>query len=143
MSKTQKAGEDELLKLFKKYDKDNSGTLSRSELEALLKEGNRNVTASQIDEVFKFFDEGGDQKITYEEFKEGLIKIARFIQEFKEFFNKYDADKSGFLDKNELKKILCESGHNFSDADREEILKRADTNKDNKISFEEFISAFT
>lgn len=65
------------------------------------------------------------------------------IQEFKEFFKKYDADNSGFLDKNELKKILTESGHKFTEAETDEILKRADANKDNKISFEEFISAFT
>lgn len=140
----QKSSDNELQKLFKEADTDGSGCLSKEELKKLLQKGNRNVTPSQIDEVFKFFDSDcGDKQISYDEFLNGLKKISEFIQGLKAFFKKYDTNNSGCLDKNELKKILCESGHKFTDAEVDEIMKRADPNGDNEISFDEFVAAFS
>ncbi|CAG5122507.1 unnamed protein product [Candidula unifasciata] len=140
----QKSSDDQLLKLFQEFDKDKSGCLSRDEVEQILKLGNKNIKQSHVDEVFKFFDtDGGDQKITFKEFKEGLQKIAAFIQGIKDLFKSYDKDKSGTLDKNEMKKVLDECGHKFTDAEVNEIFKQADRNNDGKICIDEFMNCLT
>lgn len=65
------------------------------------------------------------------------------VEEFRCLFEQCDADKSGHLDRNELKKVLSDSGHKFTEAEIDEILKQADPSGDKKISFDEFINAFT
>lgn len=59
-------------------------------------------------------------------------------------FEAVDADGSGFITANELKKLFKDSGHgnDVSDTDIDELIKACDTDKDNKISFEEFVKAF-
>ncbi|XP_059161696.1 neo-calmodulin-like isoform X2 [Physella acuta] len=130
--------------LFKKFDKDNSGTLDVHELRNLLRAGNSNMTDTQIADAFVYFDgPQGDRRITLDEFVKGLKKLEDFISKLAQLFKQYDSDNSGFLDKNELRKILEASGHKFTDPEVNEILKNADKSGDGKISFEEFMDACT
>jgi calmodulin len=131
-------------KKFKEADLDNNGTLDVFELRGLLRKGNSNMTDSQIADSFLLFDgPTGDRRITLDEFVKGLQKVEDFIKKLTAYFKQYDADNSGFLDKDELKKILGASGHKFTEAEINDILKKADKNGDNKISFPEFLEACT
>lgn len=65
------------------------------------------------------------------------------MQKVEELFKELDKSGDGFLDKNELKVLLDRSGRKFSDEDLQAILKEADKNGDNKISFKEFVDACT
>uniref|UniRef100_A0A0B6ZL79 EF-hand domain-containing protein n=1 Tax=Arion vulgaris TaxID=1028688 RepID=A0A0B6ZL79_9EUPU len=142
MSKKNSVAEWE--KLFKTFDKDNSGTLDVTELRNLLKKGNCNITDSQVADAFIFIDGAkGDRKITLEEFVRGLNSLEDFTRKLTALFKQYDSDKSGFLDKEELKKVLGASGHKFTDAEVNEILRNADKSGDGKISFKEFTDACT
>jgi Ca2+-binding EF-hand superfamily protein len=58
-------------------------------------------------------------------------------------FKELDKSGDGFLDKNELRTLLQKTGKKFTEAELNEILKEADTNNDNKISYAEFIAACT
>ncbi|KAH9524732.1 hypothetical protein Btru_027645 [Bulinus truncatus] len=128
--------------LFKAADKDKSGTLDVFELRDMLRRGNSNMTDSQIADAFVFFDgPKGDRKITLEEFVKGMNRLEDFLAKLAALFKKYDADNSGYLDKNELRKILEASGHKFTEQEINEILKNADKSGDGKISFEEFMDA--
>lgn len=58
-------------------------------------------------------------------------------------FNEADKDKSGFVERNELKQVFDEISTQFkapkaTDAEIDKQLKRLDTNKDGKISKTEF-----
>lgn len=53
-------------------------------------------------------------------------------------FNTFDKDHSGFIDFNEVVSVAKELGQQFTVADIKKIFKDIDTNKDEKISFEEF-----
>uniref|UniRef100_A0A0B6ZK59 EF-hand domain-containing protein n=1 Tax=Arion vulgaris TaxID=1028688 RepID=A0A0B6ZK59_9EUPU len=130
--------------LFTKHDKDKNGTLDKKEVRALLSENGSNLPESEFENFFQFFDgPKGDQKITKDEFLAGLKKIEEFIKELAAVFKQYDGDNSGFLDKTELTKILVDCGHNLKPAEVAEILKKADRSGDGKISFDEFVVAFT
>ncbi|KAK3771291.1 hypothetical protein RRG08_024370 [Elysia crispata] len=129
---------------FKLADKDGSGTLEINELRELLKEGNCNMPDSQIADVFVYFDgPKGDKRITMEEFNKGMRNLEMFIGKLRQLFDKFDTDKSGFLDKNELRKVMEFSGHKFTDSEINDILKGADSSGDGKISFDEFLQACT
>lgn len=59
-------------------------------------------------------------------------------------FDAADTDKSGFVERKELKEVMTQAFKQFgapsppSDADIDEELKKLDKNKDGKISKEEF-----
>lgn len=61
----------------------------------------------------------------------------------KQLFKELDTSGNGLLDRNELKCLLKKTGKNFTEAEVDEILKDADKNGDNQISYEEFINACT
>jgi Ca2+-binding EF-hand superfamily protein len=65
---------------------------------------------------------------------------AKILEEFK----KLDADNTGFLDRNEVKRSLKELYDaidlKLTDADVDNLIKRVDKNNDGKISIDEFIN---
>ncbi|RUS85783.1 hypothetical protein EGW08_006412 [Elysia chlorotica] len=129
---------------FRAADKDGSGSLDVHELRDMLRKANCNITDSQIADAFVYLDgPHGDRRITLEEFVKGMTQMEQFIKKLGELFNKFDADKSGFLDKEELRKVLESCGHKFTEAEINEILRSADKSGDGKISFEEFFNACT
>ncbi|XP_076464994.1 uncharacterized protein LOC143296891 [Babylonia areolata] len=128
--------------LFKEFDKNGDNYLSIQEFRDLLKQGGCHMSDAQVADTFVFFDgPQGDRRITFDEFTKGLDQILMFVAKVKELFHQLDADKSGFLDRNELKSLLAQSGKKFTEDDVTSILRDADKNNDNKISFDEFIDA--
>ena len=65
---------------------------------------------------------------------------AKLLDEFR----KLDADNSGFLDHQELKKCLnnlySSIDLKMTDADVDNLIKQVDKNGDGKVSFEEFVN---
>ncbi|GFO44021.1 calmodulin [Plakobranchus ocellatus] len=129
---------------FKAADKDGSGSLDIGELRDMLRKCNCNITDSQIAEAFVYLDgPQGDRRITLEEFTKGMQNLETFIAKLAELFKKFDADNSGYLEKNELRKVLECCGHKFTEDEINEILRTADKSGDGKISFQEFFDACT
>ncbi len=65
----------------------------------------------------------------------------------KECFDKYDEDKSGFIDLKELRKLMNDVSKEIgisppTDEDITTILKETDTNNDKTIQSDEFIELF-
>ena len=53
-------------------------------------------------------------------------------------FQTYDADKSGYVEKNEAQKVLREE-LSYNDDQIDTLFKTFDRNKDQKLSYEEFV----
>ncbi|XP_005806701.1 plastin-3-like [Xiphophorus maculatus] len=69
------------------------------------------------------------------------IKITQDeAEEMRAMFDSIDLDKNGFISDNELGELLTQSGHPQPGYMIREILQKLDRDKDNKISFEEFLS---
>jgi len=62
-------------------------------------------------------------------------------------FQNYDFDQSGFIEANELKVLMTDVAREINipdptDEDIDQVLTESDTNKDKKISKEEFLGLF-
>ena len=55
--------------------------------------------------------------------------------ELREAFNAFDADRSGSITQDELKKAMKNCGNNCSDKEIEDMIKKADKDGDGKVSF--------
>lgn len=64
-----------LLKSFRKFDTDHSGTLSRAEFDKALQLSEHHCPSS-IDHLFSFFDTDGSGAISYREFIQGLALLS-------------------------------------------------------------------
>lgn len=109
-------------KIWNEYDRDNSGTLERAEVEALMRDLSSTdgmvVESKAVERVLKLMDVNGDGLVQWEEF---LIffqgsKDSAFLQQFKgrsidqasmkKLWDKYDTDGSGSLDQTELMNFM-------------------------------------
>ncbi|XP_075258785.1 uncharacterized protein LOC142350728 [Convolutriloba macropyga] len=57
------------------------------------------------------------------------------------FFKAYDADNSGFITPDEIKKVLKDTGNPCPEEDVEEMMKEMDKDQNGRISYEEFYKA--
>ncbi|XP_059161703.1 uncharacterized protein LOC131944859 [Physella acuta] len=131
-------------KVFRSADVNGDGTLDFGELRLMLRREKSNLTDSQIMQVFKFFDgPNGDRKITLTEFISGMRKIEQFVESLKALFNKFDTDRSGYLERDEMRRLLNSCGQRYSTSDVDHVIRLADANGDGKISLEELIYACT
>mmetsp|Transcript_35649 Transcript_35649/g.93236 ORF Transcript_35649/g.93236 Transcript_35649/m.93236 type:complete len:106 (-) Transcript_35649:80-397(-) len=79
--------------------------------------------------------------ITYKRFMEKLLamKVLQDVQFIQELFDELDMDKSGYLDKEELRRLMHPSMLTVNNEDDvERLLESMDTNHDGVVSFEEF-----
>jgi Ca2+-binding EF-hand superfamily protein len=87
-----------LMNCFKRFDKDNSGTLSKKEFGDALKDLRFGLSEVELDLLFAEFDQDGSDKLTYKEFikkmrragavsrskdDEAVLKLFRAIQQSK------------------------------------------------------------
>lgn len=61
--------------------------------------------------------------------------------DIKECFDTFDADGSGAIDKDEIKKVCEALGVDASGAEIDELIKQADSDGDGKIQYKEFKKA--
>ena len=100
----------------------------------------------------KRIDVNGDQKISLQEWAvlyDEVIARMDLISQAKRAFAKLDADNSGFLEKEELSKVMtlwserCGKKVGIDPgAKLEELIAKVDTNGDGKLSLAEFVPLF-
>jgi len=61
-------------------------------------------------------------------------------QEMWDAFCKIDADKSGYIDRDELKQLMISLGQKMTEDQIDAMVEEVDTNGDGKISYSEFVS---
>lgn len=133
--------------LFKKYDTDENGHLSKKEALCLLKD-DLGMDNKQAEACYLLVDKDGGGSISFEEFfswfrdekglecvndKSRCYYISKAVDEFK----KYDKDGNGTIDKDELKLLLKAVNYRH---DSDAALRALDTSGDGKISFPEFLA---
>ena len=142
--------EDEVLEIkeaFDLFDTDHSGTIDTEELKQALSNLGIDAKNQTLQNMMTDIDTNQSGTIDFDEFiqmmtakmsdkdtPEDLRKV------FELFIGDDDADK---IELKHLKRVAKELGENMSDDELNEMIVRADTDKDGKVSFEEFYAIMT
>ena len=156
--------------LFDEADKDSSGALDVHELHILLGRLGIHIDPSTVlvyaQMLLKDFDANANDRLEWDEFQIFYVKALRteavrakyarritrsmereHMAESKKYFEKYDADRSGFIDLEELEALLRESlqldlepekFHHFV----QDVFTKADLDNSGTIDEEEFLNLY-
>eukprot|EP01100_Stratorugosa_tubuloviscum_P009764 TRINITY_DN410_c1_g1_i4.p1 TRINITY_DN410_c1_g1~~TRINITY_DN410_c1_g1_i4.p1 ORF type:complete len:159 (-),score=62.98 TRINITY_DN410_c1_g1_i4:88-528(-) len=132
-------------KIFTSIDNSGSGFIDKITLRKLFTFSGHNVSDEKTEEIYKALDKNSDGKIDVEEFikmdveLDGYEKVDK-LDSAKAFFELVDIDKDGFITIDEYTYFLTAMGENF--AEIRQSYNNADSSKDGKISFSEFVNHF-
>ena len=142
--------EDEVLEIkeaFDLFDTDHSGEIDVAELKQALMNLGIDTKNQTLQNMLADIDKNGNANIDFDEFidmmtakmsdkdtREDLEKV------FELFLGDDDTDK---IDIKHLKRVCKELNENMSDDELNEMIVRADTDRDGKVSFEEFYAIMT
>ena len=143
--------EDEVMEIkeaFDLFDSDKSGQIDTEELKAALKNLGIDAKNQTLSNMMADLDKDNSGQIDFGEFidmmtakmsdrdtKEDLEKVFRLFLG--------DDDKSDKILIKHLKRVSKELNENMSDEELQEMITRADLNKDQGVDFEEFYSIMT
>ena len=129
--------------VFKIIDENENGTIDLDELGKGLRCLGLNPTNSDLKDLLNEYDKNNDQVLNLDEFVELYVKYTQKFssveEELAEEFKKLDVNGDGYIDIEELKKVLSFGDDKLSDQEVEEVIKEFDTNGDGKITLQEFI----
>lgn len=133
-------------KLFNLIDKNSNGKITKLELQNGMNElsvCDEEESQKLVDEIFNLIDGDNNGYIEYEEFVRGCINKEKFITEdiIKFSFRFFDKDNNGEITFEEIKVTFAKSFKkdiNNWEGIIKNIIEEVDTNKDGKISYQEF-----
>lgn len=113
MAAPQPVDENFLQRVFQQVDKDRSNAINATELQACLSNGTwEPFNAETIKLMITMFDRSHKGQLNYEEFKQ----LWKYIEDWRHCFQSFDKDKSGFINKDELKMALSAFGYQLTDS---------------------------
>lgn len=131
-----------LYHVFSYIDKDLSGTISASEIEAVYKKFDIKLRDGEIEEIIDSLYFKEPAVVTYLEFIAATLdkEFYRNKQRIRELFNYIDVDLSGEIDYQDIQDCFKRFGRLLDDAKIRRMIDECDVNKDQKINFQEFYS---
>mmetsp|Transcript_12491 Transcript_12491/g.18675 ORF Transcript_12491/g.18675 Transcript_12491/m.18675 type:complete len:907 (-) Transcript_12491:83-2803(-) len=138
---------EDAMDMFREIDRDGSGFIDPQELKEIATRLGNPLDDKQLKELFRTIDTDKNGKISADEFvawinaEQSKNDVKRYLHATATvIFEEIDTDQSGFLDKAELKAVTVRLGEDFTDKEIKKIFKEMDTDKDGKISLQEFIA---
>ncbi|CAF0887003.1 unnamed protein product [Rotaria sordida] len=129
----------QLLDAFQLFDTNKDGAISFDELRAVCQKLQMPIDTMRLKYLFHNRD-----NISFDEF-------CRIVQDyrsnsndayFQETFNAFDKNSDGYITTKEIKQTMKELGEPITDKQAKAMLKSADSNRDGKLSKDEFRTLF-
>jgi calcium-dependent protein kinase len=146
----QHLGADEiqgLKELFNRFDVNGDGSITFEEFRQGLRasaNGGGALSDAEIENVMKEADMDGSGTIDYNEFLASTVNTRLLQREdlLRKMFLELDVDGNGTLSLEEIEMALCQTplGGGIDHAEVLELVKRADSNGDGVIDFDEFVA---
>ena len=131
---------------FSLVDKDGDGVINKEELGAVMRSLGQSIAEAELQDLINKVD-AVDNMVDLPGFLTimGSLKTKdnKMEEEFREVFNVFDMDGSGFISARELKQVMVDFGDNPTDGEVEKLMRHADTDRDGQVSFEEFVTMMT
>lgn len=135
--------EEEVEKVFNKFDTNGDGKISKTELGSILNGLGSATSADEVARIMSELDTDGDGFIDLNEFKAFHCRGGDNNKELKEAFDLYDKDKNGKISVNELHSVLKSLGEKCSLKDCRKMISSVDVDGDGCVNFEEFKKMMT
>jgi len=126
-----------LTQLFKEFDKNSDGFVTKDEFEEGLRRLQITPTPQEIDCMMSLADANCDKQINITEFRE-LVHGCSALSFLIEAYQQFDANGDGIVSIQDVKRVMKELGQKMSIADMQALFIAADKDKDGSICFEEF-----
>lgn len=119
------------------------GTIESSELSYVMSKLGEKPTDDELEDMIRAVDLNGDGEIDFEEF----ISLMRLRmderqrdpeEDLRDAFNMFDADRSGFIDRDEVRALMKKLAQTLTEDEIGAIMDEVDTDGDGEISFDEF-----
>ncbi|CAH8295385.1 unnamed protein product [Schistosoma turkestanicum] len=127
-----------LQSIFRRVDKDGSGSISAMELQSSLSNGlgtSFNIRTIQL--MIAMFDRDMNGTIGFNEF----CNLFKYVQDWQRCFRQFDRDNSGSIDHAEFSNALRLFGYRLSSEFINLMISRFDRNRRGSIAFDDFIYA--
>merc|ERR1712043_78325 len=128
---------------FDVFDKDGDGTISTSELEAVMKALGQNPSEEDIEDMISEIDLDKNGIIDFTEFVAMMTRNDEQLdnqEELREVFKVFDKDGNGLISAIELKLAMSNLGENITDEEVNEMIKEADVDGDGQVNYMEFVT---
>ncbi|KAI3451833.1 hypothetical protein Pfo_008498 [Paulownia fortunei] len=136
--------EEEVEKVFNKFDTNGDGRISLTELGAILNGLGSATPPDEVARIMSELDTDGDGFIDLNEFKAFHCGGGGDNnKELKEAFDLYDKDKNGKISASELHSVLRSLGEKCSLKDCRRMISSVDVDGDGCVNFEEFKKMMT
>uniref|UniRef100_A0A0A8ZKE8 EF-hand domain-containing protein n=1 Tax=Arundo donax TaxID=35708 RepID=A0A0A8ZKE8_ARUDO len=131
---------EDIKEMFKVMDTDNDGIVSYEELKSGIAKFGSHLAESEVQMLIEAVDTNGRGALDYGEFLAVSLHLQRMANDehLRRAFLFFDKDGNGYIEPEELQEALLEDGAADSMDIVNDILQEVDTDKDGKISYEEF-----
>lgn len=129
--------EEEVEKVFEKFDINGDHKISLQELGEILKALGSKTGEEELKRIMSELDTDGDGSIDINEFK-AFYCGSGDNKELKDAFDLYDKDKNGKISASELYSVLKGLGEKCSLKDCRRMISTVDVDGDGCVNFEEF-----
>lgn len=137
------AEEVEVIKeMFALMDTERKGRVTLQELKAGLARVGSELAEPEMELLMEAADVDGDGYLDYAEFVAITIHLQRLSndQHLRTAFLFFDRDSSGYIERAELANALADDSGRADDAVLDHVLQEVDTDKDGRVSFDEFVA---
>lgn len=125
-----------LWEVFQRVDKDKSGYITANELQQALSNGTWSAFNSEtVRLVIDMFDRENRGTVSFQDFG----ALWKYITDWENCFCTFDTDRSGNIDRHELKAALLSFGYRLSDPLIDILLQKFDRFGQQHILFDDFI----
>ncbi|XP_066371424.1 calcium-dependent protein kinase 9-like [Miscanthus floridulus] len=128
--------------MFALMDTDKDGRVTLEELKAGLRKVGSKLAEPEMELLMEAADVNGNGYLDYGEFVAITIHLQRLSNDahLRKAFLFFDKDSSGYIERAELADALADDAGHTDEAALNNVLQEVDTNKDGRISFEEFVA---
>ncbi|KQK10428.1 calcium-dependent protein kinase 3 isoform X2 [Brachypodium distachyon] len=133
---------EDIKEMFKAMDTDNDGIVSCEELKSGIAKFGSHLAESEVQMLIEAVDTNGKGALDYAEFLAVSLHLQRMANDehLRRAFLFFDKDGNGYIEPDELREALKDDGAADSMEVVNDILQEVDTDKDGKISYDEFVA---
>nr|XP_037288726.1 programmed cell death protein 6-like [Rhipicephalus microplus] len=133
---TQRADVNYLRDIFYKVDKDRSGRVDAVELQQCLSNGTwKPFNPETVRMMMNIFDRRRTGTLSFDDF----VSLWNYINDWLRCFQDFDKDRSGSIDRNELRDALRSFGYRLSNEAVDLLLMKYDRDRKGAVNFDDYI----